>query len=54
MKREIKFRAWDDETNEMIYPHRSAYKQHHGWFTLKDTIQYANLQNGFSTFNIMQ
>lgn len=53
MKREIKFRAWDNELKEMIYPHES-YRPHHQWFTDEKTIVYANMQNGFSTTDIMQ
>lgn len=54
MKRTIKFRAWDDEAKEMIYPHKSPYKPHHQWHTNEDTIVYANMQNGFTTSTIMQ
>lgn len=54
MKREIKFRAWDDEMKKMIYPHESKYTPHHQWFTLENTIEYANMQNGFCTTEIMQ
>ena len=53
MKRIIKFRAWDNELKKMIYPHES-YMAHHQWFTRKDTIEYANMQNGFCTTDIMQ
>ena len=54
MKREIKFRAWDAETDEMIYPHEGGYRPHHQWFTDENTIVYANMQTGFSTTEIMQ
>jgi uncharacterized phage protein (TIGR01671 family) len=53
-KREIKFRVWDDETKIMIYPHNSTYRPHHQWFTKENTIEYANMQNGFTTTQIMQ
>ena len=52
--REIKFRAWDNETNNMIYPEKVIDPGHHSFNMYSGSLQYYNLQNGYGTGEIMQ
>ena len=54
MKREIKFRVWDHEVKNMIYPYETPDKAHHSFHMLYGSLRYQNYQNGFGTANIMQ
>jgi uncharacterized phage protein (TIGR01671 family) len=54
MKREIKFRIFDEEIKEMIYPHDRSDLSHHIFLTHKDGISYLNYQNNAMTANVMQ
>jgi uncharacterized phage protein (TIGR01671 family) len=49
----VKLRVWNSELKKMIYPHDTIDIEHHQWFTKRDTIVYANMQNGYTSGDIM-
>ena len=51
--KEIKLRVWDNEMENMIYPHEAFDRGHHTFSCYGTSIEYFNLQNGFRTKNIM-
>ena len=52
--REIKFRAWDYEMNEMIYPHEKYDLEHHVYIMHNNGINYLNYQNSAMSNELMQ
>ena len=52
--REIKFRVWDTETSNMLYPWTAIDRGHHSFGVSPDGLLYYNLQSGWGSREIMQ